>query len=340
MPSKIMKKKEGKIKKGGDSILPKYGKFVEFKDINPDDVCAICQELLKSSEEIINKGTIYQLSCGHQFHNNCLNRWCDTNITRVDLNEEINRPTIFKCPVCNQTTLNENEDCTSTDAFKNDYLYNKEEHVSEKYTGIKSEKKGMLGRLFKGGKTKKKSKVKQNPKKSNSKKSNSKKSNSKKSNKTIKKSKSKKVKPHNISMFDLHTKLMQQLSELKKSESFEPESTKPQINTVKVLDKKTQKPMLVLIHAEWCGHCKALMPQWNDMKTQLLKDNSYALENIKEIESQELHKLDDINRDYIEDGNNIYADGYPTMGKIQNGSFVRYQGGRSTPELMQWATNN
>ena len=178
-------------------------------------------------------------------------------------------------------------------------------------------------------KTKKKSKVKKQLKQK-----------SKKLNKTIKKVKVKKEKPHNISMFDLHTKLMQQLSELKKNESFEPENTKPQINTVKVLDKKTQKPMLILIHAEWCGHCKALMPQWNDMKTQLLKDNSYTLENIKEIESQELHKLDDINRDYIEDGNDIYADGYPTMGKIQNGSFVRYQGGRTTPELIEWATNN
>jgi thiol-disulfide isomerase/thioredoxin len=336
MSSKIIKKKKGgisKIKKGGDSILIKYGKFVEFKDINPDDACAICQEPLKSSEEIINKGIIYQLSCGHQFHNNCLNRWCDTNITRVDSNKEIERPTIFKCPVCNQTTLNEDQDCTSTDAFINDYLYNKEEHVSEKYTGIKSEKKGIIGRLFKGGKTKenrktkKKSKAKQNPKKSKS----------KKSNKTIKKSKSKKEKPQNISMFELHTKLMQHLSELKKRESFEPEITKPEINTVKVLDKKTQQPVLVLIHAEWCGHCKALMPQWNDMKRQLLKDNSYTSENIKEIESEELYKLDDINRDYIEDGNNIYADGYPTMGKIQNGSFVRYQGGRSTPELIQWA---
>lgn len=177
-------------------------------------------------------------------------------------------------------------------------------------------------RTKKRGKTEKKRKTKTNPKKTN---------------KTIKKSKSKKEKPQNISMFDLHTKLMQHLSELKKRESFEPEITKPEVNTVKVLDKKTQKPVLLLIHAEWCGHCKALMPQWNDMKRQLLKDNSYTSENIKEIESEELYKLDDINRDYIEDGNNIYADGYPTMGKIQNGSFVRYQGGRSTSELMQWA---
>jgi thiol-disulfide isomerase/thioredoxin len=186
----------------------------------------------------------------------------------------------------------------------------------------KKERKTLKNRERKTkNKMKVKKTVKQKPKKLNK-------------NKNVKKIK---VKPQNISMFDLHTKLMQHLSELKKRESFEPEITKPEINTVKVLDKKTQKPVLVLIHAEWCGHCKALMPQWNDMKRQLLKDNSYTLENIKEIESEELYKLDDINRDYIEDGNNIYADGYPTMGKIQNGSFVRYQGGRSTPELIQWA---
>lgn len=200
--------------------------------------------------------------------------------------------------------------------------------IKKKEGGINKIKK--VGNNGKMKKTKKISKTKQNPKKNKS----------KKLNKTIKKSKSKKDKPQNISMFDLHTKLMQHLSELKKRESFEPEITKPEVNTVKVLDKKTQKPVLVLIHAEWCGHCKALMPQWNDMKRQLLKDNSYTSENIKEIESEELYKLDDINRDYIEDGNNIYADGYPTMGKIQNGSFVRYQGGRSTSELMQWAKSN
>ena len=63
------------------------------------------------------------------------------------------------------------------------------------------------------------------------------------------------------------------------------------------------------------------------------------LEEIKEIESKELYKLKEVNKNHIRDGNHIYADGYPTMGKIQDGSFIRYTGGRSTDELVQWAKN-
>ena len=154
--------KTKKNKKGGNSESIEYGNFVTFNKVKQDEVCAICQEPLKSSEEITNKGIIYQLPCGHQFHNNCLHGWCDINIKRVNKsNEEIKRPTVFKCPVCNQLTLKEHEECQSLTSYIDGSLWkpDREKLATEEYTGIKPEikpkKKGIFSRFFKGGKTKK-----------------------------------------------------------------------------------------------------------------------------------------------------------------------------------------
>ena len=130
--------------KGGDVTSKKFGKFVPFKDVK-NDKCTICQEDLQSSEIIKDKGIVYELTCGHQFHNNCLNRWCGVNTTKAKSDyekdvgeEEYLRPASnFKCPVCNQTTLNEEKDCLSTDAYENDYLGDKDKYTTEEYTGIK-----------------------------------------------------------------------------------------------------------------------------------------------------------------------------------------------------------
>lgn len=148
-----------------------------------------------------------------------------------------------------------------------------------------------------------------------------------------------KANPSTISMIKLHKNLMDQLSELRSNSTYEQDTIKQEIESTTALDKKKQKQILILIHANWCLYCNALMPQWNKMKAKLLDDKTYSLEEIKEIESKELYKLEDVNKNHIRDGNHIYADGYPTMGKIQDGSFIRYTGGRSTDELVQWAKN-
>lgn len=155
---KSRKRRKSK-KHGGNSY--ESGSWVPFENIKPDEFCAICQDPLQSSEQIAVKGLIYQLSCGHQFHNNCLSTWCDNRIKNVQLpnrNEEIHRPaTLFKCPVCNQTTLHENYDCISMEAYRDDFLGDREKYTTEKYTGIKPETKprNMFNFFKKGGKTKK-----------------------------------------------------------------------------------------------------------------------------------------------------------------------------------------
>lgn len=41
------------------------------------------------------------------------------------------------------------------------------------------------------------------------------------------------------------------------------------------------RPVLILVHAEWCGHCKNMMPEWN-------KFEANHGENCRKIESAEI----------------------------------------------------
>ena len=121
--------------KGGDPVSPAYGNFVEFENIK-NDICVICQSPLKDPETIAENGIVYQLSCGHQFHNNCLNQLCVKKVGKADSEhngEEKRSPFNFKCPICNQETLREEEDCVSTETLYP--IKASSEYASEKYTG-------------------------------------------------------------------------------------------------------------------------------------------------------------------------------------------------------------
>lgn len=99
----------------------------------------------------------------------------------------------------------------------------------------------------------------------------------------------------------------------------------------------SKKPKLVLIYAEWCGHCQAMKPHWNEMKSELLQENIYNPNDIIEVESVEQEeKLPKLNH-LVTNGSKIHVNGYPTMGKIENGDFKQYVGGRTTMELLNWA---
>ena len=169
--------KKRNAKKGGQYGSEKKAGFVEFNDIIKDN-CTICQEPLKSSEEIITegKGIVYQLTCGHQFHSNCLKGLCETNTNEADYglsdNQKISRkPINFSCPICRGTKLKEDHDCISVNTLYPIGEVNKE-YKTEKYTGIpeKNNRFGIFTNLLRkktGGKTKsrKTKKVRQNRKK-------------------------------------------------------------------------------------------------------------------------------------------------------------------------------
>ena len=99
---------------------------------------------------------------------------------------------------------------------------------------------------------------------------------------------------------------------------------------------KNDKPVIILLHAEWCGHCKALKPEWYRMKTELNKELQDKL-IIEEIEDNEMdRKMPIIEKSYL-NGNRIEYAGFPTVGSIRKSKFEQYGGARTADSLIEWA---
>ena len=96
-------------------------------------------------------------------------------------------------------------------------------------------------------------------------------------------------------------------------------------------DTKDNKIAIVLIFAEWCGHCQALRPIWDDM-VQQIDDNKYDVIEINSDNQEEgINSLKD--KYEVDD---ISVNGYPTIGSIKNNKFTNYNGGRNIKDLMKW----
>lgn len=116
--------------------------------------------------------------------------------------------------------------------------------------------------------------------------------------------------------------------------------------TQKTYSNKNKKPTLVIgkIHAKWCGHCVALVPEWNKMKSELKKllGNKYQLVFAEIEQSQEKHKLPKINSTHLANSSKKVEiqGGYPTLFKIQGGKLDYYGGERQAGSMTKWFSNN
>jgi thiol-disulfide isomerase/thioredoxin len=95
-----------------------------------------------------------------------------------------------------------------------------------------------------------------------------------------------------------------------------------------------------LIHADWCGHCQRLMPEWNAMKTDMIQ-NGFDENKIYQIEAADgdkQSKIDSVNGtlDRNIENNQLVENGYPSIFKVDGNRIYYYSGNRTPAEMKQW----
>jgi thiol-disulfide isomerase/thioredoxin len=97
-----------------------------------------------------------------------------------------------------------------------------------------------------------------------------------------------------------------------------------------------KNPVIVgLVHANWCGHCQHLMPEWNKMEDSISK-NSKLNNKCKIIKIESEHVNEELPK-YAEmtKNKNIPVEGYPTIFMIKTDRNVEMYGGERTAEALE-----
>ena len=93
-----------------------------------------------------------------------------------------------------------------------------------------------------------------------------------------------------------------------------------------------------LIYANWCHHCQAMKPAWDEMKKDIM-NNYNGKFSIVEIEADQPDKSEKLAKlEQMLDGQKIDAGGYPTIVKVAGGRADYYSGNRELADMKQWAT--
>ena len=93
--------------------------------------------------------------------------------------------------------------------------------------------------------------------------------------------------------------------------------------------REIRSPILIgKIYANWCFHCKQLIPEWAKMKEKI-QSKSYTF---IEIESEEREKMANFKRKYKD----LRVNGYPTIFAIKGNRFEYYLGDRDADSLERW----
>ena len=83
------------------------------------------------------------------------------------------------------------------------------------------------------------------------------------------------------------------------------------------------------VYADWCGHCQALKPKWEQLKKILPKGRVQTVE-IEEAETDKRAQFEKTHK------KTINVSGYPTIFKIVNGKIEYYSGPREPEDMKRW----
>ena len=102
--------------------------------------------------------------------------------------------------------------------------------------------------------------------------------------------------------------------------------------------KNIETPIIVgVIHANWCGHCQALMPKWRVFKNELKHSKKVTIIDIEDSDSKKDAKMARLNVKINDKSVKLQANGFPTIFKIHRGHLQYYNGNREPAQLKQWA---
>lgn len=105
------------------------------------------------------------------------------------------------------------------------------------------------------------------------------------------------------------------------------------------------------IYADWCGHCKSLIPEWEKMKRQIKLNMGRVIKNVEiqffEMGDTEANKKKGLTVDkMIADFNDKHLSnnpiklalqgGYPTLFRYCNGKLEYYEGERNAQAMWAW----
>lgn len=93
-------------------------------------------------------------------------------------------------------------------------------------------------------------------------------------------------------------------------------------------DLRGDKLSVVLVYAEWCPHCKVLIPVWDKIC------NRYDDEEVV------IRKMEESNKNYKEFTKLHEISGFPTIVMIQDGNYKEYSGDRSERAILSYIENN
>ena len=101
----------------------------------------------------------------------------------------------------------------------------------------------------------------------------------------------------------------------------------------------SHKPVTIgLIHANWCGHCRNLMPIWDQMRSNIDRKPYRPPPQYMIVEHSNLGELDRFNSEnsaYL-NGQRVQHDGFPTIFKIRDGKIDYYKDSRDPDSLEKW----